>query len=151
MRKTILFLILYLLACFYLQPHLVAQEEVYTITAKELERLEIISENWKTQKQNLLKETKILTGKLEEALKTSGDLKNLLKQEMEISKSLRQSFDVYESEVQNEINALTFEIHQKELVIEKQKRRILLLMCISVFIVLVSITFFFLKAKLKIF
>ena len=70
---------------------------------------------------------------------------------MEISKSLRQSFDAYEKDVQNEINTLTLEIHQKELLIEKQKRRILLLIVLSIFVVLVSVSFFFLRAKLKIF
>ena len=151
MKRIILFLILYFIAYFYLHYHLVAQEKVYIITTQELERLEIISENWQIQKQRQLREVKALTGKLEEALKGCEDLKSLLKQEMEISKSLRQSFDAYENEVQNEINNLTFNIHKKELLIEKQKRRILLLVGFSIFIVLVSVSFFFLKAKLKIF
>lgn len=132
MKKFIIFLILFLFSFVYLHTHLVAQQEAYIITANELQRLEVICQNWQVQKQKMLKEVNALNGKLQQALKSSKELQNSLKTETETLKSLRLSYNAYESETQNKITLLSEEIYKLKSKINQQRRTILIMIMLYI-------------------
>ena len=99
MKKYFTFLFLFLYCCF----SLAAQPVEYTITASELEQLEIIYRNWEKNKQALQLQVVNLKAKLNGALTKSETLKKQLSAERETSKRLRLSFSAYENAVQKEL------------------------------------------------
>lgn len=151
MKSFVLFL-----SFLFFSFRLVAQEETYIITETELMRLENISESWERQQQQQLLEIRNLKAKLtvvlqdlEEASTMSEELKSLLEKEVAMSKSLRKSFDEYVDDVQKKLSNLNEENHKLTLKIEKQKRRMFILIGVIVMLTLAFVGFLILKFKFK--
>lgn len=150
MKSFVLFL-----SFLFFSFRLVAQEETYIITETELMRLENISESWERQQQQLLEiqnlkaKLTVVLQDLEEASTMSEELKSLLEKEEAMSKSLRKSFDEYVDDVQKKLSNLNEENHKLTLKIEKQKRRMFILIGVIVMLTLAFVGFLILKFKFK--
>ena len=142
------FFVLLFVFCFLVFP-LAAQETEYTITETELTRLEKISENWETNRRNLLLQVQSLKTRLTEALTKSETLNRQLQTEQETLKNLRQSYNEYEDGVSLEREAKTKQIEKLEKQGYRLKLALVVLSCILGFLILGSIGFLILKMKLK--
>lgn len=138
----------FLFFCFLVFP-VAAQEAEYTITEKELIRLEKISENWEMSRRNQQLQVQSLKARLTEALTKSETLKSQLQTEQETLKSLRQSYNEYEDGVSLEREAKTKQIEKLEKQGYRLKLALVVLSCILGFLILGSIGFLILKMKLK--
>lgn len=142
------FLFLLFVFCFLVFP-LAAQEAEYIITETELIRLEKISENWETNRRNLLLQVQSLKTRLTEALTKSETLKSQLQTERETLKILRQSYAEYENGVSMELEAKTRQIEKLKKQGYRLKLALVVLSCILGFLILGGTMFLILKMKLK--
>ena len=142
------FLFLLFVFCFLVFP-LAAQEAEYIITETELIRLEKISENWETNRRNLLLQVQSLKTRLTEALTKSETLKSQLQTERETLKILRQSYAEYENGVSMELEAKTRQIEKLEKQEYRLKLSLVIVSCILGFLILGGTVFLILKMKLK--
>lgn len=142
------FLFLLFVFCFLVFP-LAAQEAEYIITETELIRLEKISENWETNRRNLLLQVQSLKTRLTEALTKSETLNRQLQTEQETLKNLRQSYNEYEDGVSLEREAKTKQIEKLEKQGYRLKLALVILSCVLGLLILGSIGFLILKMKLK--
>lgn len=142
------FLFLFFVFCFLVFP-LAAQEAEYIITETELIRLEEISENWETNRRNLLLQVQSLKTRLTEALTKSETLKSQLQTERETLKILRQSYAEYENGVSMELEAKTRQIEKLKKQGYRLKLALVVLSCILGFLILGGTMFLILKMKLK--
>ena len=116
--------------CFFLFPA-AAQEPRYTVTEKELIRLENISENLARDKQSLQsqansvtervrvqeKKAKALAVSLQQAESKANALNSQLQTERATLKALRQSYNVYEKEAAQQITEM-------QAVIDNQRQKL---------------------------
>ena len=145
MKRSFLFLCLFVF-CFSV---LAAQEAEYTIKETELTRLEKISENWETNRRNLLLQAQSLKAKLNEALTKSEALNRQLQTERGILKILRQSYAGYENGVNMELELKTKQIEKLKKTEYRLKLSLVIVSCILGFLILGCAMFFILKMKLK--
>ena len=142
------FLFLLFVFCFLVFP-LAAQEAEYIITETELIRLEKISENWETNRRNLLLQVQSLKTRLTEALTRSEALKSQLQTERETLKNLRQSYAEYENGVNMELELKTKQIEKLKKTGYRLKLSLVIVSCILGFLILGGAMFLILKMKLK--
>ena len=145
MKRSFLFLCLFVF-CFSV---LAAQEAEYTITETEPIRLEKISENWETNRRNLLLQAQSLKAKLNEALTKSETLKSQLQTERETLKNLRQSYAEYENGVNMELELKTKQIEKLKKTGYRLKLALVIVSSILTLLILGSVIFLILKMKLK--
>ena len=136
MKRIFLLFVLSVFCC--LRFPAAAQEQRYTVTERELIRLESISENLARDRQKLQsqanslteclrvqeKKAKTLTEKLQQAESTANSLNSQLQTERATLKDLRQSYSAYEIEAAETIAEKQALIDEQKDKIDKQKDKL---------------------------
>ncbi len=127
-------------ACFSLQ--VAVAQEVFTLTLEEMDELESLLENLKSENKQLMHKSEGLTSLAER-------LKEALEKRSESLNALQNSYDEFESEAKTAMSEMSGKIVEQDIMISTLKKKIITLTVIIVIMLLSLLIYILLKVNWK--